>query len=85
MDCSLPGSSVPGILQARILEWVAISSSRGSSSLRDRICVSCIGMQVLYQLHQLGSHEKIKLEKKGPKMWGKKSLNEREYIKANSF
>ena len=30
MDCSLPGSSVHGILQARILEWVAISSSRGS-------------------------------------------------------
>ena len=31
MDCSLPGSSVHGILQARILEWVPISSSRGSS------------------------------------------------------
>ena len=30
MDCSLPGSSVHGILQARILEWVAISFSRGS-------------------------------------------------------
>ena len=30
MDCGLPGSSVPGILQARILEWVAISSSRES-------------------------------------------------------
>ena len=30
MDCGLPGSSVHGILQARILEWVAISSSRGS-------------------------------------------------------
>ena len=36
MDCSLPGSSVHGILQARILEWVAISSSRGSSQPRDR-------------------------------------------------
>ena len=33
MDCSLPGSSVHGILQARILEWAAISSSRGSSHL----------------------------------------------------
>ena len=33
MDCSLPGSSVSGILQARILEWVEISSSRGSSRL----------------------------------------------------
>ena len=31
MGCSLPGSSVHGILQSRILEWVAISSSRGSS------------------------------------------------------
>ena len=35
MDCSLPGSSVYGILQARILKWVAISSSRGSSWPRD--------------------------------------------------
>ena len=36
MDHSLPGSSVHGILQAKILEWVAISSSRGSSRPRDR-------------------------------------------------
>ena len=36
MDCSPPGSSVHGILQARILEWVAISFSRGSSRPRDR-------------------------------------------------
>ena len=36
MDCSLPGSSVHEILQARILEWVAISFSRGSSGPRDR-------------------------------------------------
>ena len=35
MDCSLPGSSVHGVFQARILEWVAISSSRGSSPPRD--------------------------------------------------
>ena len=35
MDCSLPGSSVHGTLQARTLEWVAISSSRGSSRPRD--------------------------------------------------
>ena len=38
----VPGSFVHGILQARILEWVAISSSRGSSLLRDWTCVSCI-------------------------------------------
>ena len=42
MDYSLPGSSVHGILQARILEWVAISYSRGSSQPRDRILVSCL-------------------------------------------
>ena len=41
MDCSLPGFSVCGILQARILEWVAISFSRGSSQSRDRTQVSC--------------------------------------------
>ena len=40
MDCSLPGSSVFGIHQARILEWVAISFSRGSSWLRDWTWVS---------------------------------------------
>ena len=42
MDCSLPGSSVHGILQGRILEWVAILFSRGSSWLRDWIWVSRI-------------------------------------------
>ena len=42
MDCSPPGSSVHGILQARILEWAAISSSRGSSQPRDRTQVACM-------------------------------------------
>ena len=42
MDCSLPGSFVHGIFQARILEWVAISFSRRSSPLRDQTRVSCI-------------------------------------------
>ena len=42
MDCSLPGSSVHGIFQARILEWLAISFSRGSSWPRDRTHISCI-------------------------------------------
>ena len=41
MDCSPPGSSVPEIFQARILEWVAISFSKGSSQPRDRTQVSC--------------------------------------------
>ena len=42
MDCSLPGSMVHGIFQARILEWAAISFSRGSSQPRDQTWVSCI-------------------------------------------
>ena len=45
IDCSPPGSSVLGILQARILEWVAVPSSKGSSQPRDQthvLCVSCI-------------------------------------------
>ena len=42
MDSSLAGSFVHGILQARILEWVAISFSRGSSQSKDQSWVSCI-------------------------------------------
>ena len=42
MGCSLPGSSVHGILQARILEWVVIPFSRGSSQPRNQTWVSCI-------------------------------------------
>ena len=41
-DCSPPGSSVHGILQARILMWVAIPSSRGSSQSRDQTWVTCL-------------------------------------------
>ena len=51
MDCSLPGSSVHGVSQATILEWVAISSSRESSRPRDQThisCVSCISRWILY-------------------------------------
>ena len=51
MDCSLPGSSVPGILQARILEWVANPFSRGSFWPRDWTQVSCIAGR----LHHLPS------------------------------
>ena len=50
MDCSLPGSSVHGIFLARILEWVVISFSRGTSQPRDRTpisCGSCIGRRIL--------------------------------------
>ena len=60
MDCSPPGSSVHGILQARIPEWVAMPSSRGSSQPRDWTwtCgsyVACVGRQVLYHWHHLGN------------------------------
>ena len=51
MDYSPPSSSVHGIFQARILEWVAISFSRGSSWPRDQThipCVSCTDRQILY-------------------------------------
>ena len=42
MDYSLPGSSIHGIFQVRVLEWIAISFSRGSSRARDRTQVSHI-------------------------------------------
>ena len=51
IDCSLPGSSVHGIFKTRILEYIAIFSSRGYSQPRDGTlisCVSCIGRKDLY-------------------------------------
>ena len=48
MDRNLQGSSIHGISQARTLEWVAISFSRGSSQPRNRTQVSCIGRWILY-------------------------------------
>ena len=50
-NCSRPGSSVHEVFQARILEWLAMPTSRGSSQPRDQTCVSCIsctGRQILY-------------------------------------
>ena len=55
LDRSPPGSSVHGILQARILEWFAMPSTRGSSPTRDLTQVSCTGRWILYHRHQLGS------------------------------
>ena len=57
-DCSPPGSSVHGIVQARKLEWVAISSSRASSGPRDLTCISCVsctGRRILHGWCHLGS------------------------------
>ena len=74
MDCSPPGSSVHGTLQARIPEWVAMPSSRGSSQSRDWThvsCISSIGRRVLYHSCHLGSSFKAwdgtKLAREG--MW----------------
>ena len=58
MDCSPPGSSVHAILQARILEWVAMPSSRGSSGSRDQthVCLHLLHCrQILYPLSHLRS------------------------------
>ena len=56
MDCSPPDSSVHGILQARILEWVAMPFSRGSSPPRDQIQVSCIAGTFFFFFNHL-SHQ----------------------------
>ena len=48
IDCSPQGSSVHGIFPARMLEWVALSFTRGSSWPKDRTCISWIGRQILY-------------------------------------
>jgi len=53
MDCSSPASSVYGILQVRILEWVSMLSSRESSQPRDQTCVSYVSCNSL-PLHHLG-------------------------------
>ena len=56
VDHTLPGSSVHGFLQAIILDWIAMLSSRGSYQPRGQTCiseVSCIGRQVLYYLYHL--------------------------------
>ena len=65
INCIPPGSSVHGILQARILEWIVIPFSRGSSQLRDTTQVSCIASRFftiwatgkntgLHKVHSLG-------------------------------
>ncbi|XP_059738677.1 protein FAM25A isoform X1 [Bos taurus] len=57
MDCSLSGSSVHGIFQARVLEWIAISFSRGSSRPRNRTLVSRIAGRRFYRVSHQGSQE----------------------------
>ena len=80
-DCSPPGSSVHGILQARKVAWVAMCSSRASSQPRDGTLisyVSCAGRQVLYHSCHLGdpkstvlnlkNNKRVKLMKVGNRM-----------------
>ena len=58
MDCSPPGSSVHGISLARILEWVVIFSSKGSSLTQGsnlHLLISCISRRIIYHLSHLGS------------------------------
>ena len=58
LDCSLTGSSAHRIFQTRILEWVVIFYSGGSSQPRDQTrvsCVSCTGRWILYHQHYWGS------------------------------
>ena len=63
MKCNLPGFSIQGIFQARVLEWVAISFSRGSSRPRGWTQVSCIVGRSFYPLsHQRSHHNKNKLK-----------------------
>ena len=60
---SPPGSSVPGVVQARILEWDVISFSRGSSQTRDQTCVSCFGRRILHQCATWESRTCLKPQK----------------------
>ena len=59
MDYSLPGSSVHGIFQARILVWVAISCSQGSFQPKDQTSIFCTDKQILYQLNHLESPKRM--------------------------
>ena len=65
MDCSLPGSSVHGISSVRILQWVIIPFSRGSSWPRYWTQVSCIGRRILYCLNHQGSPHVLVLRVNG--------------------
>ena len=62
MNCNLPGSSIHGIFQARVLEWVAISF-RGSSRPRDRTQVSHIVSKMLYHLSHQGDYTRQRVNK----------------------
>ena len=60
MDCSPPGASVHGLSQARIQEWVAISSYKVSSRPKGRTSIFCIGRWILYSTREAIKHTKQK-------------------------
>ena len=71
MDCSLPGSSIHGTLQTRILEWVAIPFSRGPSQCSNRTWVSCTAGRCFTIWANQGSHKLVKLKIKS-RVWQEK-------------
>ena len=80
MDCSLPGSSIHGIVQERTLEWVAISSSRGSSQCRDwtqGTWFFCIGRRILYRWATWQAHKQLVIAY--VKIYNRKSLYIQEF------
>ena len=84
-NSSLPGSSVHDIFQARILEWVVISFSRGSSWPRDWNCISCIDRCILHHwatweaLNNVGGpHQSVESLKRKPEVsWRRKNSTSR--------
>ena len=74
VDCSPPGSPVHGIFQARILEWVAISFSRGTSQPRDWTRVSCIAVLWLVQ------HSQRRWWKKQPDLATGKTMTQPKFL-----
>ena len=89
MDCNRPGSSVHGILQARILEWVVISFSRGASPSRDEAQVSCIeaGCFTILAIRESPPSKEAWVKSmdyhNGSQKWGHKMWI--EYSKSSSF
>ena len=81
MNYSPPGSSVHGILKARILEWAAISFSRGSSQARNGTQVSCIGRWIVFTIEPPGKP----LGALSPKSYRKRVLGLQFYIQTVSF
>ena len=71
LDCSPPGSSVHGILQTRILEWVAMPSSRGSSWPRDQTLISSPELAVGYLPLVTPGKRRLKKKKAEQVLWRK--------------